>query len=68
MPFTDAVVRWPSCKKSVLKNFAKFTGKHMCWIPFFLSLQACNFIKKRLQHRRFPVNLFIYLFAFFKVD
>ena len=28
-------------KKAVLKNFAIFTGK----------LQACNFIKKRLQHR-----------------
>ena len=25
-------------KKCVIKNFAKFTGKHMC--------QACNFIKK----------------------
>ena len=20
-----------SCKKGVLKNFAKFTGKHLCW-------------------------------------
>ena len=31
------------CKKGVLKNFAKFN-------------QACNFIKKRLWHRCFPVN------------
>ena len=29
-----------SLKKGVLRNFAKFTGKHLC-----LSL-ACNFIKK----------------------
>ena len=26
-------------------------------IPVLESLQACNFIKKRLQHRRFPVNI-----------
>ena len=23
------------CKKVVLKNFAKFTGKHLCWSLFF---------------------------------
>ena len=28
------------CKKGVLKNFAKFTGKHLC------QAEACNFIKK----------------------
>ena len=33
-------------KKAVHKNFAIFTGKH---------LQVCNFIKKRFQHRLFPV-------------
>ena len=38
-------------KKGVLKNFAKFTGKHGFW-----SLQAYNFIKKRLQHRCFLVD------------
>ena len=32
-----------SIKKGVLKNFAKFTGKHLCQSLFF---QACNFIKK----------------------
>ena len=36
------------CKKGVLKNFAKFTGKHLCQSLFFnkVDLQACNFIKK----------------------
>ena len=34
----------------VLKNFANFTGKHLCWSLFF------NFIKKRLQHKCFPVK------------
>ena len=40
----------------VLKNFSVFTGKYLCW-SLFAGLQACNFIKKRLQHRRFPVNI-----------
>ena len=35
------------CKKNILKKFANFTGKH---------LQVCNFVKKRLQHRNFPVS------------
>ena len=38
-------------KNPVLKNFAIFTGK----------LQACNFIKKRLQHRCFPGNIVKFL-------
>ena len=29
-----------SCEKSALKNFAKFTGKHMCWSLFLIKLQA----------------------------
>ena len=42
-----------SIKKVVLKNFAIFTGKHLCWSTFLIKLQACNFIKKRLQHSYF---------------
>ena len=34
-------------KKAVIKNFGIITGK----------LQACNFIKKRLQQRYFPLNI-----------
>ena len=37
-------------KIGVLKNFANFTGKHLCWSLFW------NFIKNRLQHRCFPVK------------
>ena len=33
------------CKKGVLRNFSKFTGKHLCQSLFFIKL-ACNFIKK----------------------
>ena len=46
----------------VLKNFASFTGKHLCWSLFFNKAAgcrpatACNFIKKRLKHRCFHVN------------
>ena len=37
------------CKKSVLRNFAKFTGKHSVRVSFLIKLQApaCNFIKKK---------------------
>ena len=68
------------CKKGVLKNFTKFTGKHLCQSLFFNEVaglrptsspercagdevgpEACNFIKKRLWHRCFPVNFVKYL-------
>ena len=29
-----------SVKKSVLKNFTNFTGKHLCWSLFLISLQV----------------------------
>ena len=40
-----------SIRKAVLKNFVKFTGKHLCQSFFFnkvadLRPKACNFIKK----------------------
>ena len=38
------------CKKSVLRNFAKYTGKHLCQSLFF------TLLKRRLWYRRFPVN------------
>ena len=44
-------------KRGVLKNFAVFTG-----------LQACNFIKKRLQHRCFSVNIAKFLRTSFFTD
>ena len=36
------------CKKGVLRNFARFTGKHLRQRFFFNKVadQACNFIKK----------------------
>ena len=46
-----------SVKKGVLKNSRNFEGKRLCWSLFLiikLEVQACNFIKKRVQHRCFP--------------
>ena len=46
-------------RKDVLKNFAYFTGKQLRWSLFnkVAGPQACNFIKKRIQHRCVPVEL-----------
>ena len=47
------------CKKGVLRNFVKFTGKHLCQGLLFnkvVGLRAATLLKKRLWHRCFPVN------------
>ena len=47
------------CKKCVLRNFAKFTGKHLCQSVFFnkvAGLRPASLLKKKLWHRCFPVN------------
>ena len=48
-----------SILKRVLKNFAKFKGKHLCQSLFFAQvagLSPATLLKKRLWHRCFPVN------------
>ena len=50
LTFEHVVAGW-GLKISVFKSFSNFTGKHLRW-----SLKACNFIKKRLQPRCFPVK------------
>ena len=48
-----------SLKKGVLKKFAKFTGKHLCWSHFFHKVtgqKLATLLKKRLQYRCFLVN------------
>ena len=59
MASPEAVVQRSSEKKLLLKLHAEFTGKHLCWSLFnkVAGLQTCNFIKKRLHHRCFPVNI-----------
>ena len=45
------------CKKGVLRNLAKFTGKHL-WqsLQTRKSLRPATLLKKRLWRRCFPVN------------
>ena len=48
-----------SIKKVVLRNFTKFTGKHLCQSLFFnkvAGLGSATLLKKRHWHRCFPVN------------
>ena len=45
-----------SLTKGVLRNFAKFTGKHLCQSFFFNKVEACNFVKKETWHSCFPVH------------
>ena len=47
------------CRKGVLWNFEKFTGKHLCQSLFFnklAGLRPVSLFKKRLWQRCFPVN------------
>ena len=45
-------------KKVVFKNFAILTGKCMCLESFFNKVAGFQaFIKNRLQHRYFPMNI-----------
>ena len=46
-------------KKGVLRNFAKFTAKHLCQNLFFnkvAGLRPATLLKKRPWHRCFPVS------------
>ena len=60
------------CKKGVLKNFVKFTGKHLCRSAFLntvANLTPATLLKKILRHRFFLVNFtwyFNYPKYFFK--
>ena len=61
------------CKKGVLRNFAKFAGKHLCKSPFFnkvagLRPKTCIFIKKRPWHRYFHVNFAKFLRTPFLIE
>ena len=58
-------------KKSVLRNSAKFTGKHVCWSLFFnkvAGLRLASLLKKRFWHWFFPVNFAEFLRALFFIE
>ena len=55
----DSCLSKAVCKKGVLENFAKFTGKHLCQSLFFYKvavLRPATLLKKRPWHMCFPVN------------
>ena len=55
-------------KKTVLENFAKFTGKYHGWGLIFdkvSGLRPATLLKKRLRYRCFPVNYAKFLRALF---
>ena len=43
------------CKKGVLRNFGKFTGRHLCQSLVFKA-EACNFIKTETLAQVLTVN------------
>ena len=56
------------CKKGVLKNLEKFTGKQLCWSLFFnkvAGLMSVTLLKKSLKHWCFPVNFAKFLRTLF---
>ena len=46
------------CKRGVLRNFAKFTGKHLCQGLFFKKVAGLRLflLKKSLWYKCFPAN------------
>ena len=63
-PVIYATVNWSSfpevfCKKGILRNCTRFTGKDLCQSIFFnkvAGLRPATILKKILWHRCFPVN------------
>ena len=50
-----------SVRKSVLRNFVNFTGKHLCQVLFYNKVagpepEPATLLKKRLWRRCFPMN------------
>ena len=59
------------CKKGVLRNFTKFTGKHLCQSLFFnevAGLRPATLLKKRLWQRCFPENFVNFLRTPFYIE
>ena len=46
-----------SVEQGVLKNFANFTGKYLCWSLFLINLQACR--PATLLKRDFNTGVFL---------
>ena len=60
-----------SVRKGVLRNSAKFTGKYLCQTLYFNKfedLRPETLFKRRLWHRRFPVNFAKFLRTSFLIE
>ena len=64
---SEAVAQRCFVKRGVLRNFTKFTGKHLCQSLFLIKLQVrpATLLKKRLWHKCFPVNFVKFLRTLF---
>ena len=57
----EAATRGVLCKKLILE-ISQNSQENTCGrVSFYIKLQACNFLKKRLWHRYFPVNFVEFL-------
>ena len=59
------------CKKGALRNFTKYSGKHLCQSLFFnkvSGLRPATLLKKRLWHRCFPANFVKFLRTPFYIE
>ena len=59
------------CKKGILRNFTKFSGKHLCQSLFFnkiAGLRPATLLKKRPCHRFFLVNFAKFLITSFFIE
>ena len=54
----------------VLKNFAIFTGKHLCWSLFnkVAGVRPATLLKERLHHRCFLMNIAKFLRTAFVIE
>ena len=58
-----------SVTKRVLKDFAKFRGKHLCQVLFFIKVASpTTLLKERLWYRCFPVNFAKFLRTSFSLN
>ena len=53
-----------STQKAVLKSFAIFTGKHLCWSPFLIKLPALS--RATLLKRDSNTAIFLWILRIFK--
>ena len=67
-PFADVFkIDVPEAVVDVLRNFAKFTGKHLCQSLFFNKVPSF-LLKKILWHRCFPANFVKFLRTHFFIE